>query len=169
MKRIIQLSLAISLTVLLFSCSDFDRFISGLEGKVVAPASDGNSLQDIEGLRYLALETLIDGRDPYYFLRDTVVVINDQARLKNAEFRGSTYSWPEINFKKYSLVIGKITFPDSGSLLAGQRIEKRAEALYFYPDIRSGGGSFTPEEHFIDTLYPKLPDLPVEIVRWNRD
>ena len=176
MKKIMILSLAILLTGLLSGCSsEFDRFISGLDGDVIAPVSSGSISANTEGIDVLAgslLREMVDAgheNDTGYLSPDAVLVINDPARLKDVTYKGNTYSWPDINLQKYSLVIGRLTVPDGGSYIAKHRIKKQNTKLLFYPEIRSNGGTARPERRIIATLYPKLPDLPVEIVRWNQN
>lgn len=172
MKRFLLLLLAV---VLLSSCSDFDRFLSGLDGEVVAPVASGSIIENAEGIDILAgclLIEIVDAgheNDANYLRPEAVLVINDPAQLKDVTYKGVTYSWPDINLQKYSLVIGRIGVPDGGSYIAKHRIEKKNTKLLFYAEIRSNGGTARPERRIIATLYPKLPDLPVEIVRWNRD
>lgn len=167
MKKVLTLSLIILLSSILSGCSKFDMFIRGLDGEIVAPSSRGGLPESEE------LWALITGyfyadheNDSNFLLRDSVAVINDKAQLGDVTFRGKTYSWPEVDLRRRSLVIGLISVPDGGGYLAGQRIEKKDNKLLFYPDIRSVGGTMMPERRFFATFYPKLPDLPVEIVRW---
>ncbi|MCR5072022.1 MAG: hypothetical protein K6A62_08865 [Bacteroidales bacterium] len=167
MKKVLTLSLIILLSSILSGCSKFDMFIRGLDGEIVAPSSRGG-LPESEELWALITGYFYAGHenDDNYLVQDSVAVINDKSQLGDVIFRGKTYSWPEVDLRRRSLVIGMITVPDGGGYIAGQRIEKKDNKLLLYPDIRSVGGTMMPERRFFATFYPKLPDLPVEIVRW---
>ena len=169
MKQIDYIFSIFLLAAVLSGCSKFDQFISGLSGDIVAPITVGDKLDSTTGIDYL-----VDGliRDRYvddisHLKREVVLIINDQTLLHDVTYRGNNYSWPEMNLQKYSLVVVRLYVADGGSYLANHRIEKQNDQLFFYPEIKSNGGTQQPGFRLFATLYPKLPDLPVEIVHWE--
>ena len=83
----------------------------------------------------------------------------------------SDFPWPGIDFDKYSLVIvrwgrdfGHVTY------LKDQRI-KSDKGLKLYLHLCAIDGALQEQSgigcHYCGALYPKLPNEPIAVVRWN--
>lgn len=94
------------------------------------------------------------------------VVLNDARYLKGIEKNGVVYHWPDINFNRYSLLIGEVAA--NGVLLQEQRIivSDGAVILYLRFVKNSWTLSYTGESVCFGALYEKVPDGPVEIIKW---
>lgn len=169
----IKLSLLLSL-IMLSSCSGFDIFINGLDSEVFSPVSSYTS-QDIEGLEELIafLFAPLDADNEKVGInvrQQAVLVINRKDDLQDVTNRGKTYSWPEINFNRYSLIVGRIGMPETTYYLAKQKIAKESDHLVFYYELGKISGvasTISNRMCLFATLYHKLPDYPVEMVRWT--
>ena len=77
------------------------------------------------------------------------------------------YQWPEIDFEKYSLVIGQFYTVMDGYCVSKQYIAKNT--LYFEIGYKyEGGFAYTASaNNFFIALYPKLPDGQLEVKRLN--
>ncbi len=101
---------------------------------------------------------------------DTCIMINSVAEFQAIDFSaGTSLELPSIDFNKYTLVIGQFVTSSYGSRFEGQRIVVEPEEitmnlLFRKSEIRS---SDIRVEGFWG-LYPKIPDLPIRIVRQSR-
>ena len=104
------------------------------------------------------------------FLRnDCAVIINDQSRLKNlySEEFGELV-WPEIDFSRYSLVLGQWIYTAGNQYLASQKIRLSGGTATLFLEIKVPPDSMGTCDVFyrwFGALYPKLPDVPVNVVR----
>lgn len=166
--------------VLLTGCNknDFHTIFDGSDKDVVSPI-DFNALgtEDIfhsgDFSYILALEVLKNlygdmaadgsygGGGP-----ELAHVINDSSILLPIEAEGKLYKWPEIDFSKYSLVIGQYTEIGDGFVIVEQRAKISREKTQIYLK-RVQDGKMRPQSPIsipFVALYPKLPDGPAEVI-----
>lgn len=165
--------------VLLTGCNknDFHTIFDGSDKDVVSPI-DFNALgtEDIfhsgDYSYVLALEVLKNlygdkAADGSYGGRPELAhVINDSSILLPIEAEGKLYKWPEIDFSKYSLVIGQYTEAGGGYYLVEQRAKISREKTQIYLK-RVCDGKMHPQSPIsiaFVALYPKLPDGPAEVI-----
>ena len=94
-------------------------------------------------------------------------VINDQSLLENYVNGDNVYLWPEIDFEKYSLVIGCYYATSGGQQVHNQRLIPKKESLQLYLEIKDLGGTADIRTRFFGALFPRVPDLPVDAHLWN--
>ena len=129
MKRL--LVLLIPLLVGLVSCSDQlnTNEGDGETGEMVEPVYSQDTfenesaimLKDVPGIEILAKAVLVEngliedktGNGSKYYFDDVAMIVNSKEMLKDVVVPSNTsgeedvhYKWPEIDFEKYSLVIG---------------------------------------------------------------
>ena len=107
---------------------------------------------------------------------DVAMVVNEKKMLKDVVVLSNTpgkedhrYQWPEIDFEKYSLVIGHFFTSNIGYCVAKQYIVKNT--LYFEIGYKYEGGfvyTSSTNNYFV-ALYPKLPDGQLEVKRLNAE
>ena len=102
---------------------------------------------------------------------DRAFIINDAQQLKDYtdEYTGQEYHWPEIDFEQYSLVIGQYGRVGGSFLfLKDQRavVNEEGTTLYLRFGKHNGAEPMDISTVYFGALYKKLPDGPVEIVRW---
>ena len=99
------------------------------------------------------------------------VIINNTSALKDVVSPdGDEWKWPTIDFKGYSLVIGCYEVVHTNISAVNQRIVRKKDGLVLYLELKSDEGvvGYTfGEVKYFAALYPKLPDLPVEVRRWD--
>lgn len=98
-------------------------------------------------------------------------IINHSSELKAiVSPNGDEWQWPDIDFEKYSLLVGCYEVVHSNIFAANQRILQKKDGLVLYLELRPRedvvGYTFGDIKYFA-TLFPKLPDLPVEVRRWD--
>ncbi len=77
---------------------------------------------------------------------------------------------PEIDFEKYTLVVGQFLRLGSTSYLNDQRIVIAAEGAKLYLNIQKLDAFGTCDVYYMPfaSLYPKMPDMPVEVISSTR-
>lgn len=99
---------------------------------------------------------------------DIAIVINDSHLLGEYQgVDGSIFEWPQIDFGKYSLVIGRYSAPDTGCILSEHRAKKGLFRAEIFLHIIRGAGFTVPMLHVWGALYPKLPSGPAKVTRWE--
>lgn len=184
MKRL--LILVILFFIGLTSCSDQLNTNEG-EGEIIEPISSQDLsgddsaiiLMDVPGIEILAKSVLIEngliedytGYFSWYF-PDTAMVVNDKKMLNDVVVPSNTpgvedhrYQWPEIDFEKYSLVICHFFTGYIGYCVSKQYIVKNT--LYFEIGYKYEGGLLytSSTNNYFAALYPKLPDVELEVKR----
>lgn len=100
---------------------------------------------------------------------DCAVIINDQSRLKDLTvYDYGVVEWPEIDFSRYSLVVGKWIYTAGNQYLASQKIRLSGGSATLFLEIKvppDTGGTCDVFYRWFGALYPKLPDVPVNVVR----
>ena len=105
------------------------------------------------------------------YFPDVAMIVNSKELLKDVVVLSNMdgvedhhYQWPEIDFDRYSLVIGQFYTTESGWGIIQQYM------LCF--DIALGLGGYAylcvPTNNFFAVLYPKLPDGVLEAKRLSR-
>ena len=192
MKR--ALLLVIPLLISLTSCSD-QLSTNEDDGEIIDPVytqdasrnESANILVDVPGIEFLVKSVLIenglieDYTGLFRYFPDLAMVINNKEMLKDVVVLSSMsgvedriYQWPEIDFEKYSLVIGQFytTYYHVGNVndcITQQFIVKGSSKNILYFEIGNPGGLCSCKNNYFATLYPKLPDGQIEVVRINKD
>ena len=189
MKRV--LVLLIPLLVGLASCSDQLNTNEGDEETIVPVNMQDSSGEDSttgvlnlswEEIQILAKSFLIENGyiEDYYtgskYFDDLAIVVNSNELLTDVVVPSSMsgvedrrYQWPEIDFEKYSLVIGQFytTFYHLGNVFTQHYIVKSSSKYILYVEIGNLGGLAYSANNFFAALYPKLPDGQLEVKRLN--
>ena len=187
MKRVIIL--LIPLLIGLAGCSDQLNTKEGYEETIepvnMQDSSGENSTTGVlnlswEEIQILAKSFLIDNGyiEDYYtgskYFDDLAIVVNSNEPLTDVVVPSSMsgvedrrYQWPEINFEKYSLVIGQFytTFYHLGNVFTQHYIVKSSSKYILYVEIGNLGGLAYSANNFFAALYPKLPDGELEVKR----
>jgi len=189
MKKIFCLSF-IALLFLLTACSkDLGWIFKDNAPGVVAPVEetpDGFSDSFFQEVDFQRLATPIVeelfvpfnelGFYDWYRAKEGAIVINDNAMLQDVVVGYITYKWPEIDFDKYSLVIGLVFNPDidysRAYVLKQQRaVVANGEVKIYYRFIEVTGdyavNAEAPRPRIAGALFPKLPDGIAEVVAWK--
>ena len=131
-------------------------------------------LKDVPGIEILAETVLKDNgiveediKDGMYY-PDVAMIVNQKSLLKEVEYYGNTFLWPEIDFDSYSLVIGQYYTNYTGYMISKQYIIKGSSKYLLYFDIEGGDLCATKNNYFA-TLYPKLPDGKLEVKVLNKE
>ena len=189
MKRL--LLLIIPLLIGLVGCSDQLGTEEGKE-ETIEPVdmqnmTGDNNLNDIldlswEEIRVLAKSFLIENGyiEDYYtgskYFDDLAIVVNSNEPLTDVVVPSSMSGvedrlcqWPEIDFEKYSLVIGQFytTFLHLSNVITQHYIVKSSSKYILYVEIGNLGGLAYCANNFFAALYPKLPDGQLEVKRLN--
>ena len=97
------------------------------------------------------------------------MVVNDKTQLKEIIVAGETMTWPEIDFERYSLVVGKFFTVSYGYKLANQYVTKGMFRTILHLEVEDAGTAhraYTKDNYFA-AIYPKLPDGQLTIKREN--
>ena len=189
MKRV--LVLLIPLLVGLASCSDQLNTNEGDEETIVPVNMQDSSGEDSttgvlnlswEEIQILAKSFLIENGyiEDYYtgfkYFDDLAIVVNSNEPLTDVVVPSSMSGvedrlcqWPEIDFEKYSLVIGQFytTFLHLSNVITQHYIVKSSSKYILYVEIGNLGGLACCANNFFAALYPKLPDGQLEVKRLN--
>ena len=187
LKRV--LFLIIPLLVGLASCSDQLNTNEGYEETIepvnMQDSSGENSTTGVlnlswEEIQILAKSFLIDNGyiEDYYtgskYFDDLAIVVNSNEPLTDVVVPSSMSGvedrlcqWPEIDFEKYSLVIGQFytTFLHLSNVITQHYIVKSSSKYILYVEIGNLGGLAYSANNFFAALYPKLPDGQLEVKR----
>ena len=102
---------------------------------------------------------------------DYAVVLNETHYLRDVITEdGREFTWPNIDFDRYSLVVGR--WMDAGTTwyVKDHRAKKTlfGKVTVFLHFVKHDGGAYTfPHFVFWGALYPKLPSGPAEVVCWK--
>ncbi len=189
MKRL--LILVILFFIGLTSCSDQLNTKEGYEETIepvnMQDSSGENSTTGVlnlswEEIQILAKSFLIENGyiEDYYtgskYFDDLAIVVNSNEPLTDVLVPSSMSGvedrlcqWPEIDFEKYSLVIGQFytTFYHLGNVFTQHYIVKSSSKYILYVEIGNLGGLAYSANNFFIALYPKLPDGQLEVKRLN--
>lgn len=113
------------------------------------------------------------------YFPDVAMIVNSKELLKDVVVLSNMggvedhhYQWPEIDFDRYSLVIGQFYTTESGWGIIQQYIKRSLSKSVLCFDIALGLGGYaylsTPTNNFFAVLYPKLPDGVLEAKRLSR-
>lgn len=184
MKRLITIAAIISVITLLLGCSKMEGIFDGSNKDALAPIVDDPSaaaiIKELQGLNFALYNSVVeemghsvksekgsDSQASFSF------VLNDRTHLKDVILEnGRVLHWPDIDFEKYSLVLGYYYAPYPWVVSKRQRILVKNNNIELYVErSRSASGSsyqFGSTREYACYLYPKLPNLPVEIIYWDR-
>ena len=102
-----------------------------------------------------------------YVYTDTCVMINSAEEFQAINFiNDMTFELPTIDFDVYTLVIGQYQAPSFGWQFVAQRIVVEPEEITMNILLRNMGitsDDLRPKEYW--GLYPKLPQLPIRVIR----
>lgn len=104
---------------------------------------------------------------------DCAVIINDASLLEDVIIYDAPelgpLSWPEIDFRKYSLVVGRWVYTAGNQYLASQKVQTNGLSATLVLEIKEypGAGTCDVFYRWFGALYPKLPDCRVKIKRIN--
>lgn len=178
-QRKLFLSLSLFLLAMLAGCSnEFEDVFDSANKEAISPVETLTANSDMAVLQhdYPRLEALVasvigevfKSSDPVQ--KTGAIVINDSSALKDViSPDGDEWHWPAIDFEKYSLVIGNYEVVQSNIFVADQRILQKKDDLVLYLELGCKGDvwdMFGGIQYFA-TLFPKLPDLPVEVKVWK--
>lgn len=113
----------------------------------------------------------------WYRVEEGAIVINDPAMLQDVYSMAMdvTYKWPEIDFEKYSLVLGLVFNPNGDYSRAYLLKQQRAVAgiggvkiYYSFIEVTGDYGvvAEAPTPMIVGALFPKLPDGIAKVVTW---
>lgn len=167
MKKILYLLLT---ALILSGCSMADIFSGAVPG-VILPAGDDESAVIFAGYN----------RDHYYYPAlisqllsehpdDQAIVINDKSQLNTITFEGKEYNWPEIDFKKNSLVVGALLFEAGGYQYGRFRAKEETDKITLYVELNGWGITLAPEMTHYAVIFPKFKsDGPVVRQVWKNN
>ena len=188
MKHIGLISMMACAAFMFAGCSnEFEDVFNGNNKDVIAPVElDGEvgiawtSIESHGQLQELVSAALVGlgiklpddhSLPPELFKKeDYAVVVNDGQPLKGVVGSdGVELSWPDIDFKKYSLVLGWFIAPGSGYRIVNQRFHAKKDKNVLYLEIKPYTefhlAGFMVE--YFAAIYPKQEGNIVEISRWN--
>ncbi len=100
--------------------------------------------------------------------RDGCVMINSVDELPETDDLGNTIEYPAIDFESYTLIMGLSFHGDTAWIITQQSIVVGQEeiTMYIQADRPEGmHGATIPSIIPFWGLYPKLPNLPISVVR----
>ena len=165
MKRSFNFILVSCMTLLLTGCyGDWDYVFNSSDKNIYAPL-DINDGENVNLMQYphidnLVISTLAANGLILGFSSDDLIdgamIINDRSQLKDYVDEDHNYVWPEIDFNKYSLVIGGVFLAHSGFELE-QRIVKKGNVPELYVRLveLNYGLQYISTRYFA-SLYPKI-------------
>lgn len=180
MKRFFLLPLC--LIPLLSGCmNNFESIFNSADKSILSPVTDENGVilvfnnKDCNGGFSLLTNIILTKMGLTSKMRSwdrdgleaVAAVINDQSQLENYAKGDIIYLWPEIDFEKYSLVIGCHYAISGGQHVRNQRLVPKKETLQLYLEIQDLGGTANISTNYFGALFPKVSDLPVEVHLWN--
>ena len=150
-----KLCLLLATLTMLFACTKSDPFFDGiLDGSnldAISPVQQIGSLETNQSAVWTALNA-----NGVQYGEPTAIIFNDYSECL-AEF-------PEIDFARYSLVVGQVYFGSGGSKITGQRVVIGKDCINVYVSVDEVYEVNTCDVRFFPfaALYAKLPDLPVK-------
>lgn len=170
MKKIGLFSVICAITALT-ACTNYSYIFDKESGNVISPLGypGGNQGDLMDGfpLAFALVPPILEESGAPDNHSDYAIIVNNANRLKTVyTLNGSAVDWPEMDFQSNSLVVGRIWCNDV-KRIANQRVEKKLGRVVLYLDVQEGAGIHSPTFVYFAALYPKLPDLPVKINRWN--
>lgn len=163
MKTSRLFTVVLGVVLLLSGCT---KYPLSLENKEFTAVSE---LYGDAGFRLL-LESVLDEANGGYAQGDCAIIINDRSQLRNlyTDDLGELV-WPEIDFSRYSLVVGKWMYTAGNQYMASQKIRLTGGSARLFLEIKESPGMGTCDVFYrwFGTLYPKLPDVSVVIDRKN--
>ena len=176
MKHINYLFVMICTALMMTGCSnEFEDIFNGNNKDAIAPIElSGKEGESISGISYsLMRATMLDILDTLTDPDGRALVINSQEKLRAVvQEENAVVGWPEINFDKYSLVLGCVFITPLNRVLDTQRmvIKRGVPKLYVKIKISDGAGSDTcvgASVYFVK-LYPKVQfEAEMEINTWQ--
>lgn len=180
MKKFIYCAALLALTLGLSCCSKMEDVFNGNDKDAIAPVattySEENADVDLSGdwhhlvVRDILYQVgLIDHENPF---TTAALVINDNSLIDDvlAEYEGKIeINVPEIDFDKYSLVVGSCYLVSGTYYLANQRIKNSSSGVKLYLEVcerKDVHGTQAVFNYYFASLYPKLPSGEVEVIRW---
>lgn len=164
-------NLYLLLTALILSgCSMADIF-DGVVPGVISPAGDDENAVIYAG------DGQTGGFTPYcaliaHLMKPTsedhtkAKIINDESQLNSVVIDEKEYTWPEIDFRKYSLIVGTTQFV--GPLRFGRfRAVEEKDRVKLYVEMTEQVAILPVTRAYFAVLFPKLKDLPVEMSIWE--
>ena len=99
-------------------------------------------------------------KNSYDYTNPSIVVINSRKELDEAYLGNKEL--PEIDYKKYTLVMGVLAAPTLSYWIESISLDVRSEDLLMRFDVRGWDSGFTAIARLgFWRLYPKLPNLPI--------
>ena len=101
---------------------------------------------------------------------NSAAIIDNSSQLEHPWLEEHGIKIPDIDFDKYSLVIGRY-YTVAGGYECETRVKRNASGITLYLKVFHGpnAGIATAVYTYFAELYPKLPDGSIKIMRWNVD
>lgn len=156
--RLTRLFLSIAcLALLLSGCSKSPLSLQGEEFEAIADVFHGEYANLLVGAT-LNKNLKMERRE------ECAIVINDKSQLADV----GEYVWPEIDFKRYSVVVGVWWYGSGAEYIADQKIRLTPAKMILDLEIgRAPTGTCDVGLKRIAALYPKLPNRQI-VVRTKR-
>lgn len=161
------------LTILVFSvlfaaCTKtdpFEKIFDISEDAAIAPIEQNSQLITELNADTKILSRILSANGvqsyPYDVDNEKAIIINAPSDLLSG--------LPEIDFDKYSIVVGQYFLPSSAYSLRDQRILLSNNKITLYLDVKDEGyGAAYLDMGFFASVYPKMPDMPIEVISSTR-
>ena len=164
MKKII---LILATAIMFASCAKTDPFediFNGNNKDVISPIT--NLDQEFENLnaKYRVLSKILKEHGVISENNSEIANKYDTALVFN-QYLDCLSELPEVDFDKYTLIVGQFWEPNQGYYITDQRVVVDRSKIVMY--IKRNEGEFVgnySSQNFFAALYPNLPDLPVELI-----
>ena len=171
------------ISLLFLSGCGYQSIFDGSDSGVLAPVDLSKELGDEYADFFRSDDFRICAQHVFYALReegqiigqyaDYAVVLNDAYYLDDVHvddvYTPGDYEWPDIDFNKYSLVLGWWAEGGTGWYLKDQRIKKTLlgkVTVYLHLCLVDGLYFHDNKKLLFGALYPKLPSGPAKVERW---
>ena len=148
----------------------YEMLFNGTDARSLVPFySSGFEGYTPLGVQQVLMKRLFEENYPD-LVNNCAIVLNDKQLLKDCQDDGIVCQWPEIDFDKYSLLVGSFTrLGGCDVLIKDQRVvvsDGKASVYLkmYYPS--DGTDDAMKSTRYYCALYSKLPDGPAEVIRW---
>ena len=150
--------------IVLCSCSNKEQGPDGFSYPV-APPSEVVSFFDtyLPASESSSLSDMIFNFPDLDYQSNECMLVNSRKEFR--DLLAVEVPLPDIDFKKYSLIIGKCTLGDPGYVLDEQAVHTEGDHMKLQLQYRRLDGVFpcVVTDFYFWGLYQKLPDLPLEV------
>lgn len=175
---IVKPALALGLFCIIFGCTknSIEDVFSGVNSDAISSVElskvlDVETLSLLESNNGLVVTSILKkiDKESKFHQTDCAYIVNESDVLRDIyDNNGKLIDFSCVDFDNYSVVVGVHYFVDHSFLINDMKVVVKEKQIKLFTEVVKGGPVYhQPNCVFFMSVFPKLPDYDIEMIRWN--